>query len=68
MQKAELAKKFEESEKRRVSIEEILVRLADEKENLESEKNAAEDKNDTLLARVTNLESQLDESQNRIQV
>lgn len=44
------------------------MRLADEKENLESEKNAAEDTNDTLLARVAALESQLDESQNRIQV
>ena len=67
-QNAELTKKLEEAEAHRVEIEELIVKLSDERDGLESDKIAGEAARDALHSRVADLEALLDEAQNKYQV
>lgn len=67
-QKAELTKKSEQREKDLARLEEAFIELNESRERLESEKNSAEDLNDTYLRKISELEELLDQSENKIQV
>lgn len=66
-EKAELTKKVEERERDLARLEEAFIELNESREQLESEKNSAEDLNDTYLRKISELEELLDETQNKIQ-
>jgi hypothetical protein len=63
-----LTKKLEEAEAHRIEIEELIVKLSDERDGLESDKIAGDAARDALQSRVADLEAMLDEAQNKYQV